>query len=462
MDKQTVAAIATAPGAAGIGIIRISGPQAQEILERVFQPQKKDKPPVAHALRLGWVVDSHNTRLDQVLAVAMPAPHSYTAEDVVELHCHGGRLVLQSVLELVLQSGAVLARPGEFTERAFLNGRLDLAQAEAVIDLIEAKSRLGEQIAVRQLSGAFSQKVAAVCGHLLDLTAMIEADIDYPEEEVAILSPAEMAPKIGMALAEIEHLLQGAAAGRIYREGIQVALAGRPNVGKSSLLNAILAEERALVSDIPGTTRDTIEEALNLEGIPLKLLDTAGLRTENKADPIEAMGIARAKAKLAQAQLILWIVEAAGLTEEDRIIAQELTAMQPGAVFVLANKADLYDAKPTLAALEKEYPAWPAIAVSAKTGLGLNALAANIKKAFFGGELLTDEQIFVSNLRQQTALQQAQRSLRDAQASLAAGWPLDMVNIDLGLARAALLEITGENATEELLDAIFSRFCLGK
>lgn len=462
MAQPTIAAIATATGAAGIGIIRISGSEAESILKKVFQPLAAKEELLSHQMYLGWLIEENDRRLDQILAVIMRAPHSYTGEDVVELHCHGGNQVLQNALLLTLQQGAILAQPGEFTQRAFLNGKLDLAQAEAVIDLIEAKSKPAEQIAAAQLAGLFSQKIAAVQNHLLDLTAMIEADIDYPEEEVEVLSMPEMASKLQDALAILDSLLKGAQAGRIYKEGIQTALVGKPNVGKSSLLNALLAEERALVSDIPGTTRDTIEEELLLDGIPLKLLDTAGLREEQKADPIEALGMKRAKEKIAQAQLVLWLVETASFTAEDAAIGAMLQEQNRDNVYLLLNKTDLQTADSLLPQLQKEYAAWPIIGISAKTGAGLEQVTAQIKKDFMSGALQTDEQILVANFRQQNALQKARDHMEDALCSLTANQPLDMVNIDLYAAKQALYEITGEDVTEELLDAIFSRFCLGK
>ena len=462
MAQPTIAAIATATGAAGIGIIRISGSEAESILKKVFQPLAAKEELLSHQMYLGWLIEENDRRLDQILAVIMRAPHSYTGEDVVELHCHGGNQVLQNALLLALQQGAILAQPGEFTQRAFLNGKLDLAQAEAVIDLIEAKSKPAEQIAAAQLAGLFSQKIAAVQNHLLDLTAMIEADIDYPEEEVEMLSMPEMASKLQDALAILDSLLKGAQAGRIYKEGIQTALVGKPNVGKSSLLNALLAEERALVSDIPGTTRDTIEEELLLDGIPLKLLDTAGLREEQKADPIEALGMKRAKEKIAQAQLVLWLVETASFTAEDAAIGAMLQEQNRDNVYLLLNKTDLQAADSLLPQLQKEYAAWPIIGISAKTGAGLEQVTAQIKKDFMSGALQTDEQILVANFRQQNALQKARDHMEDALCSLTANQPLDMVNIDLYAAKQALYEITGEDVTEELLDAIFSRFCLGK
>lgn len=459
MLEDTIAAIATPPGEGGIGIVRISGPEALDIGGKVFRA-KRGKPlkeTESHRLRLGLAIDPESGEvLDEVLAAVMRAPRSYTAEDVVELHCHGGPLACARVLEAVLKAGARLAEPGEFTRRAFLNGRLDLAQAEAIINIIRARSRLGLAAAVAQLEGELSRRIKALKDEITGVLAAVEASLDFPEE-VGEVSPAEK-ERLARVKEGILKLLGTWEEGKILSQGIKIALVGRPNVGKSSLLNALLREERAIVSDIPGTTRDTISEALQLGGFPCQLVDTAGLR--KAADGLERLGIARSRAAVAAADLILLVIDLkSGVTPEDEEIAGEL-GNKP--VIIVGNKADAVDRvdREGLARLAAGRP-W--VVVSAKSGEGLEDLRRAVRDLVLAGRAFRQsEEPLLLRERHRAALDRALRSLEEALKAWEESLPLDLVSIDLYAAWQALGEITGETAREDLLDRVFSEFCLGK
>lgn len=449
---DTIAAIGTPIGYGGIGIVRISGPEARFLLQRVFRAAHGGAV-APRRLTFGQVVDpdTHEV-LDEAFAFYIPAPRTYTRQDVAEIQGHGGPVPLQRILNAVLRCGARLAEPGEFTLRAFLNGRIDLAQAEAVLDLIQARTEAGHRIAMRQLSGRLSDAVRHVRRQLLNVLAYLEASIDFVEEEVP---PQDIVSPLTDALNEIRTLLRDADQGIIYRQGLRVAIVGRPNVGKSSLLNALLRVERAIVTEIPGTTRDTLEETLNLRGIPMVLVDTAGIA--DTEDRVERMGIARSREALQQADLALMVVDGSRpLQAADREIAGLIG--NRSAVLVV-NKVDL--GSPTIDVTDL-LPDAPRVHVSALTGAGLDALEDTLVNIVLSGRTIPSNRPMVSNPRHKALLAQAAEHIQAALSTHAQGLPADFVSIDVMAAVTALGEITGETAGEDLLDTIFSQFCVGK
>jgi len=450
---DTVAAISTPIGEGGIGIVRVSGPLATAILTRVFRPA--DKQPASlesHRFRYGHVVDPETgSQVDEVLSVWMAAPRTYTRQDMVEIQCHGGIVPLQRTLELVLRCGARMAQPGEFTLRAFLNGRIDLAQAEAVLDIVRAKTDISLRVAVQQLRGGTSGRVRAVRTQLVQALAHLEAELDFPEDEIP---PCDIAHALSDAIRRIEELLTQADQGLIYRQGVRTAIVGRPNVGKSSLLNALLRTDRAIVTPIPGTTRDTLEETINLRGIPLCLVDTAGIA--NSRDLIERLGVERSQQALQQADLILWVVDGSEpLKGEDHEIA---AVVRNRAVIVVVNKTDL----PPVADDAVALPSARHVHVSALTGSGISLLEEAIVETIFAGEVETPDVPAVSNPRHRDVLRRALGRLVSAQAGWHADAQPDLIAVDLTAAASDLGEITGESVGEDVLEAIFSSFCIGK
>jgi tRNA modification GTPase len=402
-------------------------------------------------LHYGHAVDPDSRELvDEVLASYMPAPRTYTRQDVGEINCHGGIVPLRRTLELCLDQGARLAHEGEFTLRAFLNGRIDLAQAEAVLDVVRAKTQAGLKVAVGQLGGALSREIGALRARLVPALAHLEASIDFPEDEIP---PHAVAPAIREGCEQIERLLGEANRGMLYRHGVHTAIIGKPNVGKSSLLNALLRTSRAIVTSIPGTTRDTLEETVNLQGIPLVLVDTAGIASSD--DLIERLGIERSRQALEQADLVLMLVDGSqACTAEDEQIA---TLVGDKTALVVVNKADLPQAgECTL------LPNRRRVRVSALTGQGLPELEQSLAELILGGEVTTSSIPLVSNSRHEHALKRALEHLRDAQRTHESQMPADFVAIDLRAAVDALGEITGETASEDLLEVIFGNFCIGK
>jgi tRNA modification GTPase len=463
---DTIAAIATPPGEGGIGIVRISGPDALAILGRMFRPARPSawRP---YRMRFGHVVAEDASPVDEALAVYMRAPRSFTAEDVAEISCHGGPLVVSRALELALRHGARPAEPGEFTMRAFRNGRIDLAQAEATLDVIQARTAAGLALAQAQLSGWLSGELGAIRELLLGPLAYCTALVDFPEDEV---EPQEIRAPIEAALAALDRLLTSADQGIVYRQGARAALIGRPNAGKSSLLNALLRADRAIVTPIPGTTRDTLEETASLRGIPVVLVDTAGIAETD--DPVERLGVVRSRAALASADLALLVLDAsAPRTAEDQVIA-ELAARKP--TILILNKIDLLDtetrrqgdklnADQLAVALPPGLPiSFSAVVeVSARTGAGLDELAGAVADVLLGGSSAASERM-VSSPRHRDALARAAGHARDALAGYARGIPADLLAVDLTAALSALGEITGAGVGDDLLSAIFSRFCIGK
>ncbi len=468
---DTIAAIATPPGVGGVGILRISGPDAFSIGQAIFRASASatNAPPASHLLTYGRAIEpASGETLDEVLCAFMRAPRTYTREDVVEVQAHGGPLVLRRILAAALASGARAARPGEMTLRAFLNGRLDLAQAEAVQALITAETDAGRRLALRQLGGDLSAHVRRARDAATGALVRIEASIDFPDDEVPPPDPAELATLIGEARAEVEHLLAGAAQGRVLREGLRVALVGRPNVGKSSLLNALLGTERAIVTSIAGTTRDTIEEYANVGGVPVHLVDTAGLATSD--DPIERIGVERSRAAARSADLLLLVLDgsvpltsldaetAAQLRDLDAPGEQEVARARP--VLLVLNKADL----PSSYSEVEAATLWPGATVvrcSARARDGTTQLTQAISEVVLSGAAQPGE-ILVSSARHADALRRALAHLDEANTALTEDIPLDFVSIDLRAALATLGEITGETASADLLDRIFAEFCIGK
>ena len=447
---DTIVAVGTPLGEGGIGIIRVSGPEAREVLQRLFVPAHGALTP--WRLSYGRVVDPDSgVTVDEALAVWMPAPKTYTRQEVAEIHCHGGPAPLRRVLELALGAGARLAEPGEFTLRAFLNGRLDLAQAEAVIDIVRAKSRAGLQTAVGQLEGRLSTRVAAVRAQLVGALAHLEAAIDFAQDEIP---PCDLPAILTGAAAALDGLLAGAEQGQAYRQGIRTAIVGRPNVGKSSLLNALLGRERAIVTAIPGTTRDTLEETAVVGGVPLVLVDTAGITQAQ--DPVERLGVERSRAAIQASDLVLLVVDGAqGPAADDWTIAG-LVGERP-AVLVI-NKSDL----PAAPGMEGLLPGRQSVRVSALTGQGIEDLEQAVLDTALAGHVQADEMPLVSRPRQADALRRALESVRSGLAALQQGWPDDCISIDVTDAVAALGEITGETVTDDLLARIFADFCIGK
>lgn len=469
---DTIAAIATPPGPGAIGIVRISGQDAFAAGMAIFRAAgpPANEPPPSHLLTYGHIVDpASDEPIDEVLVAFLRAPRTYTCEDVVEINAHGGPLVLRRILALALSHGCRTARPGEMTLRAFLNGRLDLAQAEAVMALIAAESEAGRRLALRQLHGELSARIGRARQAALDALVRIEASIDFPEEEVPTPEPAELRALIRTARTEVDGLLVGADRGRLLREGLRVALVGRPNVGKSSLLNALLRTERAIVTPVAGTTRDTVEEWASVGGVPLHLIDTAGLSPSD--DPIERLGVERSRAAAQSADLLLFVVDAScALTPLDFQAAAQLRAMRAEAdspaaggareLVLVLNKADL----PQVVDEAQVRELWPGAALAHTCSLsseGIAALEDAITHKVLRGETQAGE-VLVSSTRHQDALRRAAAQLAAAEETLDGGLALDFVSIDLRTALETLGEVTGETADTDLLDRIFSEFCIGK
>lgn len=453
--SDTIAAIATPPGQAGIGIVRLSGPQAMAVAARLFRPQNpRSLPFPSHRLLLGQIISPDNGQvIDEVLLSYMRAPHSYTREDVVEINCHSGWAVLQKILNLVLQQGARLALPGEFTQRAFLSGRIDLTQAEAVLEIIQSRSEAALRVATSHLTGGLGQTLAAQRQNILQLLAQVEADLDFGDE-VPDLAYPDLLPPLQAISRDINALCQSYGQGRILREGLQVVLAGRPNVGKSSLLNQLLQTERALVTDIPGTTRDVIAEQVIIHGVPICLLDTAGLRqTEDK---VEVLGVERTRQQLAHADLVLYLIDASQPWQPDD--ASQLEGLAGQRVLLVLNKCDL----PLVISKDALAAAWPhqVVALSALTGAGVPEL----RQAIFQTAVNQDPPAaqIVTQARHYQHLAQCREHLRQAQAHITAGLPPELIALELGAAAQALGAILGLEIGEEVLERIFSQFCLGK
>lgn len=456
--EDTIVAIATAMAPSGIGIVRISGPEAVAVADRLYRGKKKEKKLAdmkSHTIHYGWIVEKEQV-LDEVLVMLMRGPHSYTGEDTVEIDCHGGVLAVKRVLEAVLHAGARIADPGEFTKRAFLNGRIDLSQAEAVMDVISAKSEYALQSSVSQLQGSVRRAVKEIREKLLYEIAFIESALDDPEHISLDGYPEKLEGIVQEEKRKIEKLLKSADDGKMLQEGIKTVILGKPNAGKSSLLNLLVGEEKAIVTDIAGTTRDVLEEQISLGGISLRMLDTAGIRST--ADKVEQIGVERAKEHAKNADLILYVVDASvPLDENDGQIMELLKGRK---TILLLNKSDLETviSKEELTARIDA----PVLNISAREETGLAELEALIKEMFFQGEISFNDEVYITNMRQKRALEEALESLKLVENSIAMGMPEDFFSIDLMNAYERLGSIIGEAVGEDLVNEIFSKFCTGK
>ncbi|GAB6153438.1 tRNA uridine-5-carboxymethylaminomethyl(34) synthesis GTPase MnmE [Desulfosporosinus burensis] len=452
---DTIVAMATAIGDASIHIIRMSGPKATEIIEECFEPRNKERWLRGEKFTLNRGFFSDNNRvLDEVLVGRMLAPSSYTGEDVYEVNCHGGLFIAQRILQAILRHGAQLAEPGEFSKRAFLHGKLDLVQAEAVIDLISSRTETSANLALSQLSGGLSETILALREEILEILAFIEAGIDFPEDDVESLDRESLESMINKAHADIKLLLAGSKTGKILRDGLITVIVGQPNVGKSSLLNALLHEERAIVTDIPGTTRDEIRESVSVGGILLQLVDTAGICESD--DLVERLGIERTWKALKTAELILLVVQAnLPLTGVEWHILDSYSDK----VIVLVNKIDLLEqGQPNISSNDKG--TW--IPFSVLQLQGFEELEKEIRKRVYQGEAIGTNEPLLSNVRQITSLERCDNALSQSLKSLQQGMPWDILSIDIRQALQYASEITGHNVQESLLEDIFSRFCIGK
>ncbi len=456
--EDTIAAIATPPGEGGIGIVRLSGPNSILIATQMFRTSNGFVLGEAksHTAHLGYICDEKDNVIDQVLITIFRKPKSYTAEDVVEISAHGGLHVLQKILDLALSMGARHSEPGEFTRRAFLNGRIDLAQAEAVLDLIRAKTDRSLEIALRQLSGKLSNEVKMIKDELMKLYAHLEAYLDFPDEHLEIYSSEDLKSKFKLVMERLKRLIASFVKGELLREGALVVIVGRPNVGKSSLLNALLDRDRALVSEFPGTTRDILEESIELEGLWFRLVDTAGLWAS--CNPLDQAAMERTKRYFEEGDLFLWLLDAGdGLVEQDRAILRELKGKK---VIPVVNKIDLASKK-DLGNLEKVVPGHEACLLSAKTREGVKNLEKKIINSIFEGEL-GQESVTITRLRHKKALEVSLELLQKSFSTLLKKESLEFVALDLKQSLDALKELVGEIYSEDLLDVIFKEFCIGK
>ncbi len=472
-DNDTIAAVATPMGPGGIGIVRVSGPLSPAIFRRVFKPAGPVTRPASHRLYYGRAIDPENQEalIDEALAVIMYSPHSYTREDVLEIQCHSGPAVVNRILKACLSQGARLAEPGEFTRRAFLNGRIDLSQAEAVLDLTTAGADAAGAAAATHLEGGLSQRIKALARILMDVLAAVEVAIDYPEEDVEISDEFDLEKRLRHeALPGIRELEESHERAIPYREGLDVLIVGRPNVGKSSLLNSLCSEERAIVSPVPGTTRDMVEAQIRLKGMLVRLTDTAGIR--QNPDMVEAIGIKRIAARVPLARLALWVLDSsAPITPEDFNALEVVSSLaRRGRVLAVFNKMDKVSGpwEKTASALHENLVKhqgmdhdieW--IAISVLTGSGIDGLMEKMAEKLLG-EDLPEPPVWMPNLRQKMCLQRAREAIERAANGFSADFTPELTAIDLKTALDALGEITGETATDDILNHIFSNFCLGK
>lgn len=459
MLSDTIAAISTAVGESGIAVIRISGPESIAETEQLFRSKTPLTEAESHTVHYGFIIDPETgDKIEEVLVSLFRAPRSFTTEDVVEISTHGGIISVKRVMDLLLQQrGIRLAEPGEFTKRAFLNGRIDLSQAEAVIDLIRSKSDRAFSVALKQVEGDLSRRIQTMRHSLVETLAHIEVNIDYPEHDVESMTTEFIKRKCSEVTDGIDALLKTANQGKILREGITTAIVGRPNVGKSSLLNALARENKAIVTDIPGTTRDVIEEYVTINNIPLKLLDTAGIR--ETMDVVEQIGVERSKAAVLEADLILLVLNSSEPLHEDELQLIEQLSGRP--TLLLLNKIDLPQ-QLDREQIKKYFATDNIVELSAKTQAGLDHLEEAISRLFFGGQLESGDLTYVSNVRHIALLKKAKQSLIDAYEAADSGVPIDILQIDVRLAWEQLGEVIGDSAPDALIDQIFSQFCLGK
>jgi tRNA modification GTPase len=456
-EFDTIAAIATSIGESGISIIRVSGKNSLKIVDNIFKARNEKsildiKP---YTMRYGNIIDSNGDILDEVIVSFMKAPKSFTAEDTVEVNCHGGTLVTKIILEEILKNGARLAEPGEFTKRAFLNGRIDLSQAEAVMDIITSKTEASMKSAIMQADGRVSKEINRLRNKLIEIIAHIEATVDYPEDDLEEMTSEKTTGEISKILDEIKNLILTADEGKILREGLKTAIVGKPNVGKSSLLNTLLEEKRAIVTEVAGTTRDVIEEYVNIAGIPINLIDTAGIRETE--DIVEKIGVEKSKKKIEEADLVIFMLDSS--SSLDRWDVEIIEYMKNKKYIVLLNKIDLprkIDIK-DLKGIDSRY----IVEISAKNGFGTEKLKEKIETMFFGGDIKIKEYL-ITNTRHKAALIRAKSNLEDATQALRNTSAIDLASIDIRNAWHSLGEVTGDTLEEDLIDKIFKDFCLGK
>ena len=452
---DTIAAISTPRGEGGIGIIRISGDKSFEILDKIFNTKNPNRDLGFYKFNYGFIHDNGKI-VDEVMAVRMKAPKTYTCEDVVEINCHGGHLISEKVLELVLKNGARHAEQGEFTKRAFMNGRIDLSQAEAVMDIIQGKTEKSISLSLEQLRGDLRDKIGSFKKALLDVTAHVNVVLDYPEEGIDDPLPSNLRENLENVYAEADRLISSYDKGKKIKEGIKTVIAGKPNVGKSTLLNSLLKEERAIVTHIPGTTRDVIEEIINIKGIPLVLTDTAGIRKTE--DIVENIGVEKSKKFIENADLVLLVLDASReLESEDREVIQEIQNNNKKTI-VLLNKIDL-ERKIEL----DEFRLENILEISAKDNIGIEDMEERIY-SYIVEEKVEDssEKLIITNIRHKTALEKTKDAIRNIFETIDAGMPMDLISVDLKEALDSLSEITGEISSEDILDHVFGNFCVGK
>lgn len=458
MKTDTITAIATAMSNSGIGIVRISGDEALEVADRIFRPKKgsrKVSDMETHTIHYGYVVDGEEV-VDEVMLLIMKAPRSYTCEDTIEIDCHGGVLVMKKILETVLKYGARPAEPGEFTKRAFLNGRIDLSQAESVIDVINAQNELALKSSVSQLQGAVLEKIKDIRAVVLHEIAFIESALDDPEHVSLDGYPEQLHGIMSDAHAKVKKLLDSSDNGKMLKEGINTAIVGKPNAGKSSLLNILVGEERAIVTEIAGTTRDILQEQIQIGGIGLNVIDTAGIR--DTEDIVEKIGVNKSREYIEKADLIIYVVDSS--TELDENDQEIIEAIQDKKAIVLLNKSDL-DTKTDATVLEKRLNK-PILSISAKNNTGIHELEKLIEEMFFSGKLSFNDEVYITNIRQKNALAEAESSLKMVLQSIDDGMPEDFFTIDMMNAYEVLGTIIGESVGEDLVNEIFSKFCMGK
>ncbi len=463
MKTNTIAAIATAMSNSGIGIVRISGEEAFQIIDKIYRSKKGDKclsKVLSHTVHYGYICDGDKV-IDEVMVLILKSPNTYTREDTVEIDCHGGSLVMRRILETVIKYGARPAEPGEFTKRAFLNGRIDLSQAESVIDVINAKNNFSLESSILQLQGSLKNKIKEIRGKIIHEIAFIESALDDPEHISMDGYHEKLMGTIVGLVSELEALIASSENGELLKEGINTVIVGKPNAGKSSLMNLLTGKERAIVTDIAGTTRDILEEQVNLDGITLNVIDTAGIR--DAWDAVEKIGVDKAKEYLRKADLVLYVIDSStDLDENDEKILKLLFEKK---VIVLLNKSDLEKAtteEMVFSYFEKEGMDYPVLSVSMKEGTGVKEIEDKIKEMFFTGEIILNDEILITNVRQKSFLQAALDSLNMVKQSIEDEMPEDFYSIDLVSACEELGNITGECASEDFVNEIFSKFCMGK
>ena len=460
MNTDTIAAIATAMSNSGIGIIRVSGNESIEIVDHVFKNSKKEnslKRYKSHTIHYGFIYDE-NKILDEVMVSVFKSPHSFTTEDTVEINCHGGILVLQKILELLIKNGARLAEPGEFTKRAFLNGRIDLSEAEAVMDVISSQNEMALQSSVKQLQGSVSDKVKELRSEIIYEIAFIESALDDPEHISLDGFTERLENKIEFLNSSVDKLLSTAENGKMIREGIRTVIVGKPNAGKSSLLNLLAGEEKAIVTEIAGTTRDIIEENINLKGIHLHIIDTAGIRKSD--DIVEQIGVEKAKKYTADADLVIYVLDSSVPLDQNDYDIMEM--IREKKCIILFNKTDMESLVSFDDLKDKTDDSHIMIKISAKENTGIDDFEKAVEKMFFQGKIRENDEVMITNMRHKEALLEVKESLLQVKKSLDAGMPEDFYSIDLMSAYQSLGRIIGEETSEDLVNEIFSKFCMGK